>query len=114
MAIYKYPSTTENSVMPFVYTCPAPKTILNRLDKLFVYGNYEEIKLAESQLTLPFVIMENRAKRLGLLDCVAYGRYFFYVLTLLNRYRVQEIFHCQRMLRDRLKTESKNTLLIML
>jgi hypothetical protein len=77
MAIYKYPSTTENSVMPFVYTCPAPKTILNRLDKLFVYGNYEEIKLAESQLTLPFVIMENRAKRLGLLDCVAYGRYLF-------------------------------------
>ena len=66
MAIYKYPSSSENSVMPFVYTCPAPKTILNRLDKLFVYGNYDEIRLAEAQLSLPFIILENRKKRLGM------------------------------------------------
>lgn len=64
MAIYKSPSRTENSVMPFVYTCPDPKTILNRLDKLFVYGNFEEIKLVEAQLSLPF-ISENRKQRLG-------------------------------------------------
>ena len=51
--------------MPFVYTCPDPKTILNRLDKLFVYGNYEQIQLAEAQLSLPFTFTEDRNKRLG-------------------------------------------------
>jgi hypothetical protein len=64
MGIYKSPSRTENSVMPFVCTCPEPKTILNRLDKLFVYGNFEKIKLAEARLNVPF-ICENGKQRLG-------------------------------------------------
>ena len=65
MAIYKYPSRSENSVMPFVYTCPNPKTILNRMDKLFVYADHEVLKVAEAQLSLPFAMTEDRKKGLG-------------------------------------------------
>ena len=71
MGIYKSPSRSENSVMPFVCTCPAPKAILNRLDKLFVYGNYDKIKLAEAQLNLPFIV-ENRLQRLGKCGAVCF------------------------------------------
>jgi len=80
MGIYKYPTSSENSVMPFVYTCPAPKTILNRLDKLFVYGNFEQIRLAEAQLSLPFIVMENRKQRLGLCAIVIYATLYAVLL----------------------------------
>jgi hypothetical protein len=65
MGIYKAPSISENSVMPFVYTCPDPKTIMNRKDRLFVFANYEELKAAEAQLKLTFTNEGRNSSRLG-------------------------------------------------
>lgn len=45
----------EKSPMPFVYTCPLPKTILSPGDMIFVYGNYQSIQTAASALSEPFV-----------------------------------------------------------
>lgn len=65
MGIYKYPSRSENSVMPFVFTCPPPRTVMNRFDRIFVFGNFERIKLAEAELNVPFITVDTQQKRLG-------------------------------------------------
>mmetsp|Transcript_19518 Transcript_19518/g.28071 ORF Transcript_19518/g.28071 Transcript_19518/m.28071 type:complete len:1196 (+) Transcript_19518:99-3686(+) len=54
IGLYRAPSSTERSFMPFVYTCPPPKTILNVADKLFVFATTADIKNVEEQLALPF------------------------------------------------------------
>ena len=89
MGLYKCPSRTENSVMPYVYTCPAPKAILSRHDRLFVYGNHEDIKIAEAQLNLPFIV-ENMRTRLGnwtnLSNCVVINKFLnLFVQAKLNK-----------------------------
>lgn len=45
--------------MPFVYTCPPPKTILNVSDSIYVYGNPKDVQNLEKILNLPFVKQGN-------------------------------------------------------
>ena len=40
--------------MPFVYTCPPAKTVLNISDRLFVFGAPDDIRSVLRVLALPF------------------------------------------------------------
>jgi hypothetical protein len=45
--------------MPFVYTCPPPKTILNVSDSVYVYGNPKDVQSLEKVLNMPFLKQGN-------------------------------------------------------
>jgi len=59
IGLYRAASLSEQSFMPFVYTCPPPRTVLNTFDKLYVYGTPANIKNCERVLSLPFGKMGN-------------------------------------------------------
>eukprot|EP00602_Paraphysomonas_sp_CaronLab_P008705 CAMPEP_0185036716 /NCGR_PEP_ID=MMETSP1103-20130426/30072_1 /TAXON_ID=36769 /ORGANISM="Paraphysomonas bandaiensis, Strain Caron Lab Isolate" /LENGTH=1063 /DNA_ID=CAMNT_0027574349 /DNA_START=301 /DNA_END=3492 /DNA_ORIENTATION=- len=54
LGLYRAASVSEQSYMPFVYTCPPPRTVLNMNDKLYVYGTPQDVKNCERVLSLPF------------------------------------------------------------
>lgn len=55
LGIYRAPQHSESSYMPFVYTCPPPRTILNVSDRLYVFGNPKDIQSLEKILSQPFI-----------------------------------------------------------
>ena len=45
---------SENSIMPFVFTCPPMKTVLHVNDCMYAFANPEDLKKAEGLLKKPF------------------------------------------------------------
>ena len=45
---------SENSTMPFVFTCPPMKSALRVNDFIYAYGDPKEVKSAEMLLKKPF------------------------------------------------------------
>lgn len=44
----------ENSIMPFVFTCPPMKTVLHVNDCMYAFASPEDLKRAENLLKRPF------------------------------------------------------------
>jgi hypothetical protein len=59
LGIYRAPQHSESSYMPFVYTCPPPRTILNVSDRIYVYGNPKDVQSLEKILSQPFLKQGN-------------------------------------------------------
>lgn len=75
LGLYRGASKTENSYMPFVYTCPPPRTVLNMSDRVYVFGAPKDIKAIQKVLALPF---QKKGNLLQLGACQA----VFFVLML--------------------------------
>lgn len=45
---------SENSIMPFVFTCPPMKTVLHVNDCMYAFASPEDLKKAENLLKRPF------------------------------------------------------------
>jgi hypothetical protein len=59
LGLYRAPQHSESSYMPFVYTCPPPKTILNVSDSIYVYGSPKDVQSLEKILNMAFLKQGN-------------------------------------------------------
>jgi hypothetical protein len=64
--------------MPFVYTCPPDRTVLNMTDRIYVFGAPKDIKVVQKVLALPF------ERKGNLLQLGAASRHRFLCLSVIS------------------------------
>ena len=55
LGLYRCPDAAQQSVLPYVYTCPRPETVLRREDHVYVYGNPLVLQGVIDKLKRPLV-----------------------------------------------------------